>query len=222
MNKMNYIKYLGLILIGIATGCTSERKELPGGDSILTDTVTSVDKNILPEPSFKKYDLRSGIIRFEILGREPGSSKIVYFDDFGNKEVSYIYSKNKLSEKWINSGDGSFYTLDYENKTGAKRNASRPGTEERFDIEEMPHEMQEENKLKQHKDSTFAGKPCKVYSLESGGIKTKKAGWGHIILMLGTEVSDFKFNTVAKKLDENVPIPDTIYRIPADFKVKEF
>jgi hypothetical protein len=222
MNKMNYIKYLGLILIGVSAGCTSGKKELPGRDSILTDTAASADKNILSEPSFKKYDLRSGIIRFEILGREPGSSKIVYFDDFGNKEVSYVFSKNKLSEKWINRGDKSFYTLDYENRTGAKRNASRPGTEERFDIEEMPVEMQKENKLKQLRDTIFSGKPCKVYSLESGGIKTEKAGWGHIILMLRTEVSDFKFSTVAKTLEENVPVPDSVYVIPENFKIKEF
>jgi len=219
MNKMNHSKYIAFILTGLFLGCTAEKKEIPAGDStVINDTVQSA----LQEPAFKKYDIRSGIIRFEISGREPGSSKLVYFDDFGNKEVSYIYSRDKISEKWININDGSFYTLNYENKTGAKRNASRPGTEERFDIEEMPLEMQKENKLKQHKDSTFAGKPCKVYSLESGGIKTTKAGWAHIILMLETEVTDLKFRTVAKTLEENAAIPDSVYTLPENFTIKEF
>jgi hypothetical protein len=223
MNKINYSKYIVFILIGLLTGCTNEEKGTSSGDTtLIQDTVGSNDRDILAEPVLKKYDLRSGIISFEVQGRESGSSKIVYFDDFGNKEVSYIYSRNKISEKWINKNDGSFYTLNYENKTGAKRKASRPGTEERFDIEEMPLEMQEENKVKQYEDSVFAGKSCKVYSMESGGIKTTKAGWAHIILMIGTEVAHFKYRTVAKTMEENVPIPDSVYAIPENFNIKEF
>jgi hypothetical protein len=40
--------------------------------------------------------------------------------------------------------------------------------------------------------------------------------------MLGTEVADFKFRTIAKTLEENAVIPDSVYNIPAGFSIKEF
>ncbi|HXA01118.1 MAG TPA: hypothetical protein VNW99_03965 [Cytophagaceae bacterium] len=217
MNKLNNRIYLIFILATLWEGCTTEKKEIPG-----KDTVQVTSESNLPELAFKKYDLRSGIITFEISGREPGSSKKVYFDDFGNKEVSYIYRNGKLSEKWVNNNDGTFYTLDYGNSTGARRKASRPGTEERFDIEEMPEEMRKENEVKSLADSIVAGKLCKFYAMESGGIKTVKGGYGHLILFLSTQVADFRYSTIATELKENVTVPDSVYLIPLHFTVKEF
>jgi hypothetical protein len=223
MNKTN-IRICLLFITAILQSCSDKNHDKPGsGDSLaMKDTSLTSQETTLPEPAYKKYELRSGIIHFTVSGKEPRSSKTVFFDEFGNKEVSFIYSKGILAEKWINSNDGSFYTLDYNTRTGAKRKASRAGTEERFDVEDMPVEMQKENKVRQEKDTVYAGKPCKVYSMESGGIKARKAGWGHIMLFLSTEVADFKFRTEAATIEENVTIPDSVYTIPENFKVKEF
>jgi hypothetical protein len=224
MNKLNFRIYFAFTLLVFFGSCTTDKKEIPGNNDSIgeKDTVMPGSENVLPEPSFKKYDLRSGIITFEVLGREPGSSRKVYFDNFGNKEVTYISSKGNLSEKWVNNNDGIFYTLNYKTKTGVSRKSSRTGTEDRFDIEEMPEDMRKENKVKSLPDTILAGKLCKVYSMESGGIKTIKGGWKHLILFLRTEVADFKYSSIAKKVEENVSIPDSVYLIPSSFTIKEF
>ncbi|MFL5731485.1 MAG: hypothetical protein ACJ75J_18490 [Cytophagaceae bacterium] len=221
---MNIRICLLFITLAILQSCSDKNNDKAGsGDSLaIKDTSRSSQETGMPEPAYKKYELRSGIIHFTVSGKDPRSSKIVFFDEFGNKEVSFIYSKGILVEKWVNSNDGSFYTLDYNTQTGAKRKASRAGTEERFDVEDMPVEMQKENKVRQEKDTMYAGKPCKVYSMESGGIKARKGGWAHIMLFLSTEVADFKFRTEAVSIQENAAIPDSVYTIPGNFKVKEF
>src|SRR4051812_37172995 len=88
MNKLNNRIYLVFILLIVLEGCSIENKENTAeiDSTSVSDTTQTTQKIKITEPAFKKYNLRSGIITFEVLGREPGSSKKVYFDNFGNKE----------------------------------------------------------------------------------------------------------------------------------------
>jgi hypothetical protein len=214
---MNNKIFYGLIL-GISMSLSCAKNET--SDGYVTGTKGGEGYT---EPVNKKYDLRSGIITYKIEGSGENSTRKVYFDDYGNKEAAEIYTKGVLIEKLINKGDGSFYSLDFENKTGVKRKASMDGTEQRFDIEEMPEDMKKENKVSQMPDEKILGKVCKSYSMESGGIKTTKSGSDHIILMLSTEMGGMnKVQTTATEMMEDVEIPDAVFEIPADFSMKEF
>jgi hypothetical protein len=219
---MNNKIFYGLILgISMNLSCTESKKENSNGLSNDSEG-PSEDKPYI-EPADRKYDIRSGMITYRIEGTGENTIRKVYFDDYGNKEVAEIYTEGVITEKLINKGDGSFYSLDFGNKTGVKRKASMDGTEQRFDIEEMPEDMKKENKVTPMADEKIVGKTCKSYSMESGGIKTTKSGSGHIILKLITEMGGAnKIQTTATEIKENADIPGAVYEIPSDFSIKEF
>jgi hypothetical protein len=216
-NKIFYVLILGIFTI---LSCTETKKE---NSDDLQDDNQSASIKTYKEPGFKKYDIRSGNITYSVEKAGVNTIKKVYFDDYGSKEVSEIYNNGYLIEKLINKGDGNLYTLDFKNNKGIKRKTSMHGTEQRFDIEEMPEDMKKENKVLQGADEKIIEKICKSYSMESGGIKTTKSGYGHIILRISTEMGGTnKMRAIATEMNENIEIAENIFDIPENFSVKEF
>jgi hypothetical protein len=214
----NKIFYGFIIGITMNLSCTKPNNENLGN----AENDSTYKLNETPKPTNAKYDIPSGIIFYSIEGAQGKGTKKVYFEEYGKKEATEIYKNGVIIEKLINKGNDSLYTLDFENKTAIKRKSSMNGTEQRFDIEEMPEDMKKENKITRMEDEKIAGKICKSYSMESGGIKTIKSGSGHIILMMRTEMGGTLKTLRATETKENIEIPQDVYDVPSNFTLKEF
>jgi hypothetical protein len=215
---MNNKVFYGLILgISLTIGCTKEKDNADSTDIESNSMAATSEK-----PAKAKYDLASGSITFTMDEKEGPTIKKVYFEEYGKKEITELYRNGSMTEKLINTGDGYLYSLNYENNTAIKRKSSMNGTEQRFDVEEMPEDMKKENQVKRLPDEIVADKKCISFSLESGGIKTIKSGTGHIILYLRTDMGGIVKSFRATQIKENIKIPVEAYIVPEGFSIKEF
>jgi hypothetical protein len=179
----------------------------------------------------KKYGVKSGIITFEASGSDyhQGSKDILYFDDFGAKEVVEGYSKGKLTLKAINNGDGFIYDIFYEeNKCNKSKSEGRQGIAVQFNISasEWSDFKKEEYKFKRLADVVILGKTCQSYTSDFMDIQKKFTGWQGILFIKETRFKSMDGDSIieidkAVKFDENVEIHAAVWEIPKGIKVIE-
>jgi hypothetical protein len=228
MKKIN-ILFLTAIAGFILTACGSK----PGNDESLNDSLVQVvpDSSDIYLAEGKKYGIKSAIVNFESSGADylKGSKDILYFDEFGVKEVIEGYKDGKLIDKVICNGDGYLYEVKYDEKICNKiKNELGPGVAERFSLSptEWSDYKKEQYNFKMLDDMVIAGKTCKSYSTFFMDINKRYAGWKSIVLfrqvsfvgMEGDSINEIKS---AVRFEEAVEIPQSAWEIPKGFKIVE-
>lgn len=176
----------------------------------------------------KKYDIKSGIITFdtkmEMAGMVIKSKKILYFDDYGNKECEEEYGNDPSSGKEIVKSrnfnkDGYHYILSLENNGGIKTKMRGNGVAAKFDVKEAS--TMKENKFVKLADETVCGKVCNAFSMETPSGKISMYGWNRITLKTLLIGNGMKSESKAIKIQENVSIPTSIFEIPKGMPISE-
>ena len=194
--------------------------EMTDGASSITAPATS--------SSYKKYDIKSGIIststKMEMSGMKIETKNITYFDDYGIKECNEEYKTVNGVETLTTRDfvkDGFRYICSVENKGGMKTKASGYGVAAPFNMEEAS--TMKDNQFKKLADETVCGKPCNSFSMVTPSGNIKMYGWNRIALKTVVDNSEMKMKTetVASKIEENVAIPADKFEVPAGVTMKD-
>jgi hypothetical protein len=166
----------------------------------------------------RKYKIKSGIITFETSVARLKGKEILYFDDYGNKELLEKYTGDKLKEVTLADGT-TMYKIKPDQKTAYKMGDANRGLAYKFDWDEIETQTQE-TKAKKLANITVAGKDCESYTYENKGMTTTFAGWNNICLFteqkmkMGTSVSK------AVSIEEDAVIAPEKFRVPAGYEIK--
>ena len=187
-----------------------------------------VAHNYAQTNNFKRYQLESGIVEYEVTGMQNGLI-ILYFDDYGMREASY---ENTILEMFgvqqetntVNYLDGYWqYNVNVTTKTGTKtKNTMLESIVENgnnTDLEEVGMEMFVSMGGKQTGEESFMGKTCEVWTLESMG--TTMWIWKGVPLKTETNMMGILMNRRATMFEENVSIPPEKLNIPDDIIFNE-
>jgi len=180
---------------------------------------------IFAQIPFKKYDIKSGIITYDLImhvaGMDMKEKTIVYFDDYGMKECKETYSNDKLIESFFSDGK-NLYMVKFDQKTAYNQGPASRGTELRVEWSEFGTEKErQEGKYKKLVSKTIAGKTCEMFESNDGnGNMTQYGGWNKILLYMNTQRNDVRTTLSAVKVEENVNVPPEKFQVPAGFKIQ--
>jgi hypothetical protein len=177
---------------------------------------------------YKRYNVESGIIYYELTGTSSGV-EVVYFKDWGWREARYKTTVMKLFGKKhedtvIEYLDGEWmYSYNEENKHVMKINnpvfenlMKNMGNNNMTEVGEQMMEGMGE-KIGQ---AEFLGKPCDIWVIQ--GLNTKTWVWKGTGLNLKEEAKllGIKVNRVATQIDFDSKIDNAKFELPADAKVR--
>ena len=221
-NKAIHKQLLVFMIMILFISCSDNGKEKGNQETRgnLNKTPTLVDKRI--------FDIESGIIEYEITGSQTGTKKL-YFTDWGRKQAEYSntilrvgkYSKEANLLK-INEGDWQ-YIIDLDRKTGTKR--KNPVIEKLIEIRdqisygEFGEQLVFVNGGFESGSETVAGRKCKVYEFK----KKNSTSWIWNWLTLKSEIKTGGVNIsmLAVNIEENVSIPDSVFKFPPNTLITE-
>ncbi len=168
----------------------------------------------------KKYQIKSAKVTFKTEITGIFGESILYFDDYGAKELLEKYKKGILTEATLADGK-ELYAIKYDQKAAYKMTGAERGVAYRFDWNEISTSDRGAN-AKKLPNVTIAGKNCESYSFETPSIQTIYAGWKNICLLteLKMKMKIGKSITKADRIEENVIIPAEKFKIPAGFQIK--
>ncbi|HTX98727.1 MAG TPA: hypothetical protein VMG09_01770, partial [Bacteroidota bacterium] len=165
----------------------------------------------------KKYDIKSGIVTFEItmhIGQMNIAQKaVVYFDDYGMKECKDLYSGDKLKESYLSDGK-KLYSVIYAKNIAYDRGTAYSGTEKRYDWNDISDKDKKDGAARKIPNMTVAGKSCEAFETGPANGKTTYAGWSHILLYLDSVGSSSQSTIKAVKIEENVSVPPDKFKVP--------
>lgn len=226
-------KTISILFISLLCSCSNSGKEATSQEAV-NDKAAEMTNGAANSTSSEqalienKYDIKSGIINFEtkmeMAGMVIKSKKILYFDDYGNKECEEEYGDDPASGKEVLKSrsftkDGYQYILSFENKSGLKSKLRGAGVAAKFDMDEAS--AMKENKFVKLADETVCGKTCTAFSMETPAGKIKMYGWNRINLKTVLNGASMKSESAATKIQESVTIPADIFEVPKDMPITE-
>jgi hypothetical protein len=180
-----------------------------------------------PVASYKKYDIKSGIVTFEtsmqMSGMNIKTKNILYFDDYGIKECQEEYKTDASGKEMLTKRDfvkeGFRYICSIENKGGSKTKAMGYGVASPFNMDEAS--TMKDNQFKKIPDETVCSKSCNAFSMVTPSGNIKMYGWNRITLktVVDNPSMKMKTETVATKVEENASIPAEKFEVPKDVKM---
>ncbi|PKP20171.1 MAG: hypothetical protein CVU05_09735 [Bacteroidetes bacterium HGW-Bacteroidetes-21] len=212
--------------------CSDNQKttdETTGKDSVATQDESAA--NI----EGQRYGVKSGIVYYEpfdMMGIK--TSQVLYFDDYGKKEARETITEGtimgmKTKKRSINIIDGKYsISFDLENITNNKDELKKVATRmdmsnnpfAQFDMSAMGEKMKEEFDYKEEGTEEVAGVTGTKYSIKmSKEAKERISGVMYKNISLKVDMGQIKM--VASKFEENVTVPESIFSVPADYKIEE-
>ena len=228
MSSLNIKKILPAILMLLIfvfqPACSNYENKAPEN---ITIEKTKKEKKLFVTDQ-KIYGIKSGIIEYEITGSQTGIKKL-YFDDWGRKQAEYTNSTIKIGKYKkhsnllkITNGDLQ-YIINLEKTTGTKR--ENPLIEKIIELQNQTNygEFGEQLILIsggfESGSDMVADKKCKVYEFKSQN--TKSWIWNWLMLKSETQRGKTNITVVAKKIEENVFIADTVFSPPKNVLIIE-
>jgi len=176
----------------------------------------------------EKFSLRSVIVNLKSTSPLAGSDVYVkiYIADSGKKYCSVTDTKLSYQEHEIVSTeisiaqDGYVYTYSPEKKTGIRyvnKKKSHPLSISFASLDVLQLESQG---IEHTGTETILGKECEVFTLNKPELRMegKYCIWQTIPLKYRTIIGDLDLEMVATRIEENVAIPKSIFKIPDDIK----
>jgi hypothetical protein len=167
----------------------------------------------------KKYGIKSAIVTFESNGMGLTQKIVLYFDDFGAREMEEKYGQDNSVEEASLCDGKNRYTIVYKDKTAQNNGACYNGIAYKFDWIEVSKADQKYKPTKLT-NQTIAGKDCESFSIESSGSPIIYAGWSNICFLIDQNTQFGRIVYKAISIDENASIPAEKFIVPADFQVK--
>ncbi len=216
--------FLMLLILVFQPACSNDENKTPEN---ITTKKSKKEKRLFITDQ-KIYGIKSGIIEYEITGSQTGTKKL-YFDDWGRKQAEFTNSTIKVGKYTkhsnllkITKGDWQ-YIINLENKTGLKR--ENPVIEKIIELKNQTNygEFGEQLILIsggfESGGEIVADKKCKIFEFKKQNSKSWIWNW----LMLKSETKRGKINitVVAKNIEENVFIADTVFNPPKNILIIE-
>jgi hypothetical protein len=180
------------------------------------------------EKSFKRYNLKSGVIRYEMTGMQTGTA-VTYFDDYGMKEATYehfvvdLYGEEQVFDNVSYLIGFWQYNLDKQNGIATKSKnrtlASLVEDSEDGNLVMIGKELFSSMGGKLSGEEEFMGRKCEIWELESMG--TKIWVWENIPLKTETELMGISIRREAVEIEENADIPPSKFELPKDVEFIE-
>lgn len=216
---MKKISFLAIASAVIFSACSGDSGKTESGKDSTATTTTSGDQS--SSSASKKYDVKSGIVTLET-NMKVGSmdivqKKIIYFDDYGNKEAAETLNDDgSVKETFISDGK-DLILLIHANKEAWNRGKAYQGTEMRYDREGM----ERLGKAKKVDNITVAGKEADAYEYKDENTKTTNifGGYKHILVYM-KQTGSVSSETKAVKIEEDVAVPADKFTVPAGYTAK--
>lgn len=214
--------FLFLLSIGLLVySCkpTGGGKENTGASaSRLIATPEDTGRDITGE---RKYGVKSGAIVFETtlntISVHMRYKTVVYFDDYGMKECRDTYRGDTLTESYLCDGKNT-YRINHEKKEAFFSGKAYKGTEPGFGWDGVDEEDKRSGKVALAPDEMIAGKKCTVYTIKSGVVTVKYAGWKGINMLSEIKSSGGVSFTTATDISIGA-VPAAKFLIPGGYKI---
>mgnify|MGYP000436370338 FL=1 len=176
----------------------------------------------------KRYGIKSAIVEYTITGSQSGT-KTLYFDNWGMRQAEYTNSVLEIGNfsKSINIlnivKDDANYIIDLERKTGTKTKNPVKKLVAELQNQKSFGEFGEQILLKAGAmkigQEEFLDKDCEIYEIKNTG--TKMWIWKWIPLKTITKLGGVEINSVAKKIEVNVNVPEEKFTPPDNVTITE-
>ncbi|WP_337872251.1 hypothetical protein [Ignavibacterium sp.] len=176
----------------------------------------------------KRYGVKSAIVEYTITGSQSGT-KTLYFDSWGMRQAEYTNSVLQVGNfsKNINLVNivkaDSNYIIDLERRTGTRTKNPVKKLIAELQNQKSFGEFGEQILLKAGAmkvgQEEFLDKDCDIYEIQSTG--TKMWIWKWIPLKTITKLGGVEINSVAKKIEVNVNVPEEKFTPPDDVTITE-
>lgn len=176
----------------------------------------------------KRYGIKSAIVEYTITGSQSGN-KTLYFDNWGMRQAEYTNSVLEIGNfsKSINIlnivKDDANYIIDLERKTGTKTKNPVKKLVAELQNQKSFGEFGEQILLKAGAmkigQEEFLDKDCDIYEIKNTG--TKMWIWKWIPLKTITKLGGVEINSVAKKIEVNVNVPEEKFTPPDNVTITE-
>lgn len=204
------MKKLALFLMVAAMSATSVSAQLGGSNSSLLFSDASL-------PADARYELKSGIVKFNATSQGNQMTITEYFDDYGKKEAALTEAGSALVKteiKTIQFGD-TVYQINMAMKMGQKTTLP----EKPVNYLQLTSAVREKYKVQDLGEETVAGKSCKKYSLEvtqmGQTVKTEVCVWKGLVLKTVLKIGDVELMTqTATEVQENAEVDSKEFEVP--------
>ncbi|MBC8046280.1 MAG: hypothetical protein H7Y00_05750 [Fimbriimonadaceae bacterium] len=187
------------------------------------------------ETSTGKYQIKSGMYttrsKNDMMSAAMDNSTIVYFDDYGNKELTENISKIEMSGHKMETHsfsltiDKMIYNWDADKKTGSKYNIEdmmNNMMNKNVDYEAMGEELKKQYNYKELGTETILGKECKKISVEvTKGSTAVACTWKGITMRSETSMGGMQMIIEVVDLHENATIDASKLKVPSDVTFTE-
>lgn len=211
MKNLIYLLVFTLLLIFVSCGESGN------------DEQTGVDGSRSPAVKDRKYGIKSAIVEYDVTGSQEGSRKL-YFDNWGERQAEYSNTTITVGQfsktaNLINISDGDWqYTINLDSRSGTKSQSQLKELKEQLEGQQYFNELGEQVILKMGGrkigEEEFMGKTCAVYDFSNIGMKAWY--WNWILLKSETRSGPVNINVTARKIEEDVRIPEDRFRVPED------
>lgn len=176
----------------------------------------------------KRYGVKSAFVEYTITGSQSGT-KTLYFDSWGMRQAEYTNSVLQVGNfsKSINLlnivKDDSNFIIDLERRTGTRTKNPVKKLITELQNQKSFGEFGEQILLKSGAmkvgQEEFLERDCDIYEIQNTG--TKMWIWKWIPLKTITKLGGVEINSVAKKIEVNVNVPEEKFIPPNDVTITE-
>lgn len=210
MKKLLSLTLLGAALIFVS--CGDSGKDDSGADGSKSHLVKD-----------RKYGIKSAIIEYDVSGSQEGSRRL-FFDNWGARQAEYSNTTITVGQfsktaNLLNITDGDWqYTINLDSKSGTKAKSSLKELKEELMGQQYFNELGEQAIIKMGgmKIGTeeYLGKECTVYEFRNIGMRAWY--WKWVLLKSETRSGPVSIIVTARKIEEDVRVPEDRFRIPED------
>lgn len=212
MRKSIWLAFMLLTISSLGLSCTPKAKP---------------EKKV----EFKRYEIQSGIIEFDVQGIRQGTETL-YFDDWGMREARSSKMQGTVGEtvqdfeqKTIMDGEW-IIGMDLIRKEGVKSvNTVYVALQQGVPAESLKSmvvlgpEMMQRLGAQKLGNETIAGRTCELWSVPT--FHSKSCLWKGLVLMTEVETEDGKIRSEARRIQENAPLDSKVFEIPEGVEIVE-
>jgi len=216
--------FLILLILISQIACSNDEDKKPENITIIK---TTKEKKLFITDQ-KIFGIKSGIIEYKITGSQTGIKKL-YFDDWGRKQAEFTNSTIKVGKYTkhsnllkITNGDLQ-YIINLENNTGIKR--ENPVIEKMIELKNQINYGDFGEQLLlidggfESGSELIAGKKSKIYEFKKQN--TQKWIWNWLMLKSETKRGNINITVLAKNIEENISVPDSVFNLPQNVLITE-